>query len=250
MTQIFSQALDRHLALSARRCRSEEKLAEARAAVMTDSLLNDPELAVYVAGSIGRKEFGNRSDFDPFIVSINESDCSQERELICRIDRVNKDLGCEPFSNRSYIKVYRLTELLKHTGSPQDDSENSLTVRMLLLLESTYLGNPEAYRRVRRQILLQYFRDERGKDSYRPLFLLNDVLRYWRTLCLNYEQLRHDFNRPWWKKNANLKFSRMITVFATVAALTVEDIRGMADFADRKFKAPRSAVLIRGTTRV
>ena len=68
-------------------------------------------------------------------------------------------------------------------------------------------------------VIDHYFRDGKGKKDFRPLFLLNDVLRYWRTLCLNYEQTRHDPNRRWRKKNVNLKFSRMTTVFATVLPL-------------------------------
>jgi hypothetical protein len=109
---------------------------------------------------------------------------------------------------------------------------------MLLLLESRVLFNSAQYSEMRDQILDQYFRDERGKASYRPLFLLNDVLRYWRTLCLNYEALRHDAGRPWWKKNINLKFSRMMTVFSTVAALTVPEIHCKADFAPDCDRAP------------
>jgi hypothetical protein len=238
MTQTFSQILANHSGLAARRAAAERKLDEARAAVSAGGFFKDPGLTVFLAGSIGRKDVGGRSDFDPFIVSIKEFSEQQESEFVAMLDSVNAALGYAPFSNRRYIKVYRLAELLNHTGSPQDDSENSLTARMLLLLESTHLANEDSYRAVRDQILSQYFRDERGKESYRPLFLLNDVLRYWRTLCLNYEDLRHEPDRPWWKKNANLKFSRMITVFATVAALTVENIRGKADFESSCERTP------------
>lgn len=230
MSEDFSRLLSQHVAIARRRTESERKLAQARELVTNGGFFKDPGLTVFLAGSIGRKDVGARSDFDPFIVSIKNFDEVQEAELVGMLDTVNSGLGFEPFSNRRYIKIYRLPELLMHTGSPQDDSENSLTARMLLLLESAYLANGDSYRSVREHILSQYFRDERGKESFRPLFLLNDVLRYWRTLCLNYEDLRHEPNRPWWKKNANLKFSRMVTVFATVAALTVGEVRGKSDF--------------------
>jgi hypothetical protein len=230
MPEDFLKLLADHPAMSKRRSDSEERLSQARELVLSAPFFKDPGLTVFLAGSIGRMDVGGRSDFDPFIVSIKDFGDDGEKELVNMLDIVNERLGYEPFSNRRYIKVYRLPELLTHTGSPQDDSENSLTARMLLLLESTYLANQDAYRTVRDQILSQYFRDERGKESFRPLFLLNDVLRYWRTLCLNYEDLRHDPDRPWWKKNANLKFSRMVTVFSTVAALTTADLRGKTEF--------------------
>jgi hypothetical protein len=75
------------------------------------------------------------------------------------------------------------------------------------------------------EILQHYYRDEHGKKSFRPLFLLNDLLRYWRTLCLNYEARRHDPQKPWRKKNVNLKFSRMVTVFSTVLPLVIRPLR-------------------------
>ena len=41
-------------------------------------------------------------------------------------------------------------------------------------------------------------------------------------MCLNYEERRHDADQPFRKKNVNLKFSRMLTVFGTVLPLIAE----------------------------
>jgi hypothetical protein len=129
-------------------------------------------------------------------------------------------LGLGPLSNDGqFLKVYSLEDMLKSLGAPQDDSENSFTARMLLLLESKSVWNDDIFEDATKQIVEHYFRDCRGKRTFRPLFLLNDLLRYWRTLCLNYEMIRDDRNRPWRKKNINLKFSRMVTVFGTVLPL-------------------------------
>jgi len=76
-----------------------------------------------------------------------------------------------------------------------------------------------------------YIRDGTGRQDYRPLFLLNDILRYWRTICLNYERTRHDSSKPWWKKNLNLKFSRKLTVFSTVLAILIEHVDTFDKFA-------------------
>ena len=45
---------------------------------------------------------------------------------------------------------------------------------------------------------------------------MNDILRWWRTLCLNYELVRDEPEKPWRKKNINLKFSRLLTAFGTI----------------------------------
>jgi hypothetical protein len=226
----FSEVLAMDAANQQRVANTQARRLSALRQIGSEKLFTDPALTVFVAGSMGRSEMGVRSDLDLFLVSLKTCDELQQKTLIESLDALNGSLGYAPFSNRRYVKVYGLGDLLRNTGSPQDDTENCFTARMLLLLESRVLANEATYAQVLDQVLSQYFRDERGKASYRPLFLLNDVLRYWRTLCLNYEELRHDRERPWWKKNINLKFSRMLTVFATVAALTVQEVHSKADF--------------------
>nr|VFJ62541.1 MAG: hypothetical protein BECKFW1821C_GA0114237_100280 [Candidatus Kentron sp. FW] len=159
-----------------------------------------------------------------FIVS------NRKRENIRRIDSlqllstvigINERLGYPPFSNDGqYLDVYSFYDMLEVLGSPRDDAQNLFTVRMLLLLESRPIFNEKLYISKIKEILEhKYFRDSSGKDSFRPLFLVNDILRYWRTVCLNYELIRNDRDRPWRKKNINLKFSRMLTVFGTILPL-------------------------------
>lgn len=115
--------------------------------------------------------------------------------------------------------------MIRATGSPRDDSDNLFTARMLLMLESQPLTNDSLYDLSVERVVEHYFRDGAGRKDFRPLFFLNDVLRYWRTLCLNYEYYRNEPGRPWWKKNLNLKFSRKLTIFSTVLALMSGDIQ-------------------------
>lgn len=89
---------------------------------------------------------------------------------------------------------------------------------MLLLLESNFLCNERSYHLHKKRILKLYFRDA-SQEGFRPIFLLNDILRYWRTVCLNYEQARSIPGKSWKKRNFNLKFSRLLSVFGTVLPL-------------------------------
>ncbi|MCY4211475.1 MAG: hypothetical protein OXE97_10610 [Gammaproteobacteria bacterium] len=180
---------------------------------------------VYCAGSLGRGDIGEQSDLDMFVGTTKNEQKRQHlveiRLLACAIE-VNKTLGYEPFSNDGeYLKVYPLEKTLKVLGAPSDDSENLFTARMLMLLESKCVCNGEIYNESLTRIIEHYFRDSRDRQSFTPLFLLNDLLRYWRTLCLNYELTRDDQNRPWRKKNINLKFSRRLTVFGTVLPIII-----------------------------
>lgn len=179
------------------------------------------EISVYVAGSIGRGEFGKKSDLDLFLIAErNNIKYLKNLELLSIVLKINQSLGYKEFSNDGqYLKIYPLNRILDTLGTPQDDSENMFTARMLLLLESRCVANETLYQQAVKEIVNHYFRDSRSKKSFRPLFLLNDMLRYWRTLCLNYELARDDPQMPFRKKNINLKFSRMLTVFGTVLAI-------------------------------
>src|SRR5438034_11684593 len=94
---------------------------------------------------------------------------------------------------------------------------------MLLLLESRPLCNKTSYDQVIKSIVDEYFRDYPDhKQSFRPTFLINDILRFWKTMCLNYENKRNVIKVDGEKKNkarlANmkLKFSRRLICFSTV----------------------------------
>ena len=59
-------------------------------------------------------------------------------------------------------------------------------------------------------------------------------------MCLNYELIRDDPKKPWRKKNINLKFSRMLTVFGTVLPIiakpaTTAAVPFAADFGTALF---------------
>ena len=57
-------------------------------------------------------------------------------------------------------------------------------------------------------------------------------------MCLNYEERRHDVDWPFRKKNANLKFSRMLTVFGTVLPLIAEPADSVPKLASLCTKTP------------
>lgn len=219
-----TEILRNHSALKVRKEASIERLKTVRERLDAHPLLGKTALTLYCAGSLARREIGKKSDLDVFMISPDHgSSLSRldEIELFGALIDFNRALDFEEFSNDGrYPRIYALDDMSKKTGTPLDDSENLFTARMLLILESDYLNNEDAYRRCIQLIADNYFRDKRGKKGFKPLFLLNDVLRYWRTLCLNYEERRYDPSKAWRKKNVNLKFARKLTVFGTVLPMT------------------------------
>src|SRR5262249_17732190 len=84
--------------------------------------------------------------------------------------------------------------------------------RMLLLLESRPVNRAEAYRRVILAVLERYLRnDYRGRPLKMPRFLLNDVHRYWRTMCVDYGgKYRDRAAEGWALRIIKLRMSRKI----------------------------------------
>lgn len=235
----FKRMLAEHVALQERATFSKQTLDKIRSHLAKCHACSRPDLCIFVAGSLARLETGRSSDLDLFFIgdradrAPNERSISRLHEIEAFADlvRLNADLNLEPFSGDGrYLKIHELSDIISGTGTAEDDSENLFTTRMLLLLESKPIAGDSVYQRAVAEVLEMYFRDGRGRKGYRPLFLLNDILRYWRTLCLNYEQARRDTGKPWWKVNLNLKFPRKLTVFSTVLAIIATRLTNETQF--------------------
>ena len=152
----------------------------------------------------------------------------------CLVDET-EEMGFPPFSGDGrYLEVLYVGEMEKILGSRDDDSQNSFTARMLLLLESQPIYRQDVHSDLLERIVGFYYRDfEDHADGFLPTFLTNDILRFWRTLTLNYEHHRIKIltDKALTKqelvlrkadsalKNYKLKVSRLSTCFSMVAHL-------------------------------
>lgn len=224
---------------------SEVRMKELRARLATLKELSEfPNLTVFGAGSYGRLEASEFSDLDVFFLYAGEEkDLDKPRTrkhcLFGAVIKTVQSMNFPEFSNDcEYLVVLHTDQIAAHLGSPKDDYENYFTARMLLLLESTCLYGDATYQDIILKIVNSYYKDfhDHPKTFY-PTFLINDISRFWKTLLLNYENRRHtsggdELKRTKAKvKNFKLKFSRMTTCFATIAALgchqvpvTVEEV--------------------------
>lgn len=193
------------------------------------------KICVYACGSLGRLEMAENSDLDLFFIIMNSAK-KEEKSLCSNLDRYNffaklhdihKELGYkDPSKDGIYWDFISQNNLLD-IGSREEDFNNSFTARMLLLLESKPLYNKKAYDRLVKLIVDKYFVDYKGHSStFYPLFLMNDILRYWYTLTLNYEYRRDNNdseNDKNWKR-LKLKYARLITCFSMVSCLYKPEI--------------------------
>lgn len=193
---------------------------------------DDPEVCIYATGSLAREEATVHSDLDAFFVLSGrraEKRLGRIRDvkILSAVVGAAEAGGFPDFSNDGeFLRFLHTGDILDHLGSRHEDYHNMLTARMLMILEGKHLYNLDAYRRFRNQIISAYFRDFHDHSkNFRPVFLINDILRFWRTLCINYEHARQ------WRENTSekaakghlgnlkLRFSRLSTCYSFVAYL-------------------------------
>jgi predicted nucleotidyltransferase len=198
-------------------------------------LTKTPKLTIFGAGSYARLEASEFSDIDMFFLSTaNDKEDTEPHtnslRIFGKVIEIADDLVFPKFSNDcEYLVVLKADEIRENLGNRADDHENYFTARMLMLLESTCLYGEEIFREVIESIVASYFKDfPDHQQNFQPTFLLNDISRYWKTILLNYENKRGlptegpDIEQKKTKhrvRNFKLKFSRMTTCFATVAAI-------------------------------
>ena len=184
----------------------------------------------YATGSFGRRESSAHSDLDLFIVGQGSRQKPAIRgldEILIKADLIDatRTLGIRDFSgDGEYLKHYTIKELMDGLGTPEDDVENTFTARLLLLLESFPLIGQTAYHQIIDEVIAAYWRDyEQNKNVFMPAFLANDILRMWRTFCVNYEARTHSEPEKEMAKrrlkNYKLKHSRLLTCYSALLYL-------------------------------
>jgi predicted nucleotidyltransferase len=206
-----------------------------------EGLLRNQPLCIYATGSYARLEAGEESDIDIFFLYEGHPRVQRLPNLTliqlsaCLID-ATAAMGFPPFSEDGrYLDVHYLDHMEEVLGSPDDDSLNAFTARMLLLLESRPIYGTDRYSRMLQKVVGFYYRDfDDHREGFRPTFLINDILRFWRTLTLNYEHDRYEIRQlpedeqsdakaKSALKNYKLKVSRLSTCFSMILHLAGEE---------------------------
>lgn len=182
---------------------------------------NDMDLVVF--GSIARGECTSKSDVDWTLLLDGQSDPNDDDTGRYIKKKMIETKLADPSPSGLFGQITFSHDLIHYIGGEEDTNFN-LSRRILLLLESERIDLGEsadssgtAYSRIILGILERYlandsaFHSDHGKRDNVPRFLLNDIVRFWRTMCVDFAyKQREQAGKNWALRNIKLRMSRKI----------------------------------------
>jgi predicted nucleotidyltransferase len=197
----------------------KEKLDTILSAKLPSYGTEDTGLVVF--GSLARGEWTSQSDLDWTYLIDGEANADHLRISQQIHATLEENKFIEPGPTGTFGNMAFSHEIVHQIGG-QSDSNKNTTQRVLLLLESCFIGKrSEAHERVVRAVINRYLEEDDHhltSDSKRyrvPRFLLNDIVRFWRTMAVDFASKQRDRGgKGWGLRNAKLRMSRKL-IFAS-----------------------------------
>ncbi len=178
--------------------------------------LDSSDTSIVVFGSLARSEWTTGSDLDWTLLVDGQADPAH----LDSVHKIQSKLKAAKFVDPGPSGVFgnmAFSHDIIHQIGGEDDTNRNITQRILLILESKTVGRSEAYERVVRNVLESYLANGSPAGSLEakvPRFLLNDIVRYWRTITVDFVyKKRERAGQKWALRNAKLRMSRKV-IFA------------------------------------
>ncbi|UUY01800.1 hypothetical protein LRS13_13810 [Svornostia abyssi] len=210
---------------------STTEIQEARQFFMS-RLGENHGLDIVVCGSMARREMSTASDFDFLVVGhslVEDATRFRSFRAACE-DWCDERALKPPGSTGIFGRVVAATELVDQIGL-DSDTNASLTRRILMLEEGVSVLEPHLHRKFAKVAIGRYLHGGQSEPGGTPRFLLNDVVRYWRTIAVDYQAKVWQSLTPndWGLRYLKLRISRKLTFVATLASLFLVELRRPED---------------------
>jgi predicted nucleotidyltransferase len=177
--------------------------------------LDTEDTSIVVFGSLARDEATSKSDVDWTLLIDGIAD-PQHLNVAHEILRRLTEIQAKPPGREGTFGSLAFSHEILHCIGGEADSNANTTRRMLLLLESKPIGRAEAWDRVLNNVLSRYLTEDRGlwektKERGVPLFLLNDIARFWRIMVVDFAyKQRERANQGYALRSIKLGLSRKL----------------------------------------
>lgn len=224
--------------------RSDENIAEMRAYIKR-KLRGVKGLDIVAFGSLARKEWTLASDFD-YLVMVHElTEASTLREALRVAHKARARLeASEPGATGMFGVIVSASELIARIGL-ETDTNQTMTRRLLMLEESVSLYDDVSHTNFMQNMFGRYLIEyqTRADKTGVPRFLLNDVVRHWRTVAVDYQakNWQRVTDEGWGLRYLKLRLSRKMAYAGTLAPLlqiALEGVELQADALQRLFEPP------------
>ena len=169
---------------------------------------NSTQFSIAVAGSYGRLEASEVSDFDYIILYEEKPENLDEIKMILNQALENLEIPT-PNPSGVFSANISIPDMIKNIGGGTDTLP-SLAQRMLLLMECRAVYNSVLFENTINQFLENYLTLIQV-DSYKEaIFMLNDTIRYFRSICVHYQYSFSKEQDKWVLRNAKLRHSRIV----------------------------------------
>ncbi len=205
---------------------------------------NTSDIDVVFLGSYARGEATIGSDRDYLVILHGLAKPSKPRDFIRETERICDELLIKkPGGGGLFGEIAIGQELYIRIGLETDTNIN-ISRRLLLLTESMSVYSVQAHKGLLKTIIDRYCIDHddelSGTNPDRvPRFLLNDLIRYWRTIAVDFGAKRwRAIAEDWRLRHAKLLISRKILFAGALASLflTPTAVRSGAKVRDHLYQ--------------
>jgi hypothetical protein len=213
---------ERYTAIKRAESFSKEKIDQIRSLVLSSP--PPVEASVHLlaaAGSLARKEASEASDLDLIVITEDETEHESSDGPLrrWRADLCSQ-LGLEGHNPKGiFANPLSLNDIRAGAGSEKEPYAKA-SIRILTLLESDWILGQDNYSDLVTHIVQEYSADIEKDPRKNFVFLMNDVIRYFRTVCVNYQYTKSETEDGKWPiRNIKLRHSRVLMYFSMIASI-------------------------------